>query len=179
MTLLAALSMVTRHIGLGATVSTSFSEPFHVARAAPLHAGVAREAVTLLVDGVEQVIEVVREPRHLGGTQAYWLCPQCEARRDHLYWHQGALLCRACHKLDYRSRHVPAVVARAAKLRRKLGAAPGLLSALPPRPRNVWAAARYDRLARGLAVAESVIAAMLGATIRALERRKGRLHGPR
>ena len=33
MTLLAALGMVTRHIGLGATVSTSFSEPFHVARA--------------------------------------------------------------------------------------------------------------------------------------------------
>jgi N-acetyl-S-(2-succino)cysteine monooxygenase len=32
MTLLSALSMVTRHIGLGATVSTSFSEPFHVAR---------------------------------------------------------------------------------------------------------------------------------------------------
>ena len=33
MTLLAAISMVTRHIGLGATVSTSFSEPFQVARA--------------------------------------------------------------------------------------------------------------------------------------------------
>ena len=32
MTLLAALGMVTRHVGLGATVSTSFSEPFHVAR---------------------------------------------------------------------------------------------------------------------------------------------------
>src|SRR5215813_13060196 len=32
LTLLAALSMATRHIGLGATVSTSFSEPFHVAR---------------------------------------------------------------------------------------------------------------------------------------------------
>src|SRR5437762_4016108 len=32
MTVLAALSVVTRHIGLGATVSTSFSEPFHVAR---------------------------------------------------------------------------------------------------------------------------------------------------
>jgi len=31
-TLLAALSMTTRHIGLGATVSTSFSEPYHVAR---------------------------------------------------------------------------------------------------------------------------------------------------
>ena len=32
MTLLAALGMVTQHIGLGATVSTSFSEPFQVAR---------------------------------------------------------------------------------------------------------------------------------------------------
>ena len=32
MTLLAALGMVTRHIGLGATVSTSFDEPFNVAR---------------------------------------------------------------------------------------------------------------------------------------------------
>ena len=33
MTLLAALGMVTQHIGLGATVSTSFSVPFLVARA--------------------------------------------------------------------------------------------------------------------------------------------------
>jgi N-acetyl-S-(2-succino)cysteine monooxygenase len=32
MTVLSALSMVTSHIGLGATMSTSFSEPFHVAR---------------------------------------------------------------------------------------------------------------------------------------------------
>jgi alkanesulfonate monooxygenase SsuD/methylene tetrahydromethanopterin reductase-like flavin-dependent oxidoreductase (luciferase family) len=32
MTLLAALSMVTRHVGLGATVSTSFNEPYNVAR---------------------------------------------------------------------------------------------------------------------------------------------------
>lgn len=33
LTLLSALSMVTRHIGLGATVSTSFNQPFNVARA--------------------------------------------------------------------------------------------------------------------------------------------------
>src|SRR5215813_9096277 len=32
MTLLSALGMVTRHVGLGATVSTSFNEPFNVAR---------------------------------------------------------------------------------------------------------------------------------------------------
>ena len=33
LTLLSALSMVTTHLGLGATVSTSFSEPYNVARA--------------------------------------------------------------------------------------------------------------------------------------------------
>jgi len=33
LTLLSALSAVTTHIGLGATVSTSFGEPYHVARA--------------------------------------------------------------------------------------------------------------------------------------------------
>lgn len=33
LTLLSALSAVTRYVGLGATVSTSFGEPFHVARA--------------------------------------------------------------------------------------------------------------------------------------------------
>ena len=33
LTLLAALSTVTTHVGLGATVSTSFGEPYHVARA--------------------------------------------------------------------------------------------------------------------------------------------------
>jgi FMN-dependent oxidoreductase (nitrilotriacetate monooxygenase family) len=33
LTLISALSMITRHVGLGATVSTSFDEPFHVARA--------------------------------------------------------------------------------------------------------------------------------------------------
>jgi N-acetyl-S-(2-succino)cysteine monooxygenase len=33
LTLLAALSTATTHVGLGATVSTSFGEPFHVARA--------------------------------------------------------------------------------------------------------------------------------------------------
>ena len=70
----------------------------------------------LLVDGVPQTLEVVRQPRHLGGTQAYWVCPQCSALRHHLYLRDGVLACRCCHGLEYRSRHVPAVVARAARL---------------------------------------------------------------
>jgi FMN-dependent oxidoreductase (nitrilotriacetate monooxygenase family) len=32
LTLIAAMSMVTKHVGLGATVSTSFTHPYHVAR---------------------------------------------------------------------------------------------------------------------------------------------------
>ena len=36
-TLISALSASTRHIGLGATVSTSFGEPYHVARTFALH----------------------------------------------------------------------------------------------------------------------------------------------
>ena len=82
--------------------------------------------------------------------------------------------------LDLRNllHHHPAVT-RAAKLRRKLGAAPGLMSPLPLRPRKVWAAARYDKLARALAVEEATLARLLGGIVDALKRRKGRLHGPR
>jgi len=83
-----------------------------------------------------------------------------------------------CHKLRYRSKRVPRAVRRAARLRRKLGAAPGLLSPVPPKPKY----GRWDywtRTVAELAAAETVIAEMLGATVRALERRKGRLHGRR
>jgi hypothetical protein len=87
-------------------------------------------------------------------------------------------LCRVCGKLTYRSRHVPRAVARAAKLRRRLGGAPGLLAPLPRKPRH-WSPVYYRRLIGELIAAEGVIREMLGGTIRALERRKGRLHGPR
>jgi hypothetical protein len=102
--------------------------------------------------------------------------------RSDLYVVDGALACRVCHNLDYRSRHIlknyPAVM-RAAKLRHRLGAAPGLLSPLPPRPCHHSAAARYDQLARKLAVEEATIVRMLDGIVHALKRRKGRLHGPR
>jgi hypothetical protein len=146
--------------------------------APPPSTGLAHEEVRVVIDGVEQVVEIVRQDR-IHGQEAYWLCPRCSALRWHLYLRDGVLACRVCHGLSYRSQHVPTVVARAARLRRKLGAEPSLLSPLPPRPRNIWRAAWYDRLVRELAAQEAVIAEMLGATIQALERRKGRLHGPR
>jgi hypothetical protein len=148
--------------------------------AAPPHRGVARETITLVIDGVPQELEVVRQERYLGGTQAYWCCGQCSALRSHLYVVEGVLLCRACGKLTYRSRVLQRhkAVLRVAKLRKKLGAGPSLLSPTPPRhPR--WRRARYNRLIRELAAQEAIVAQALGGIVRDLKRRKGRLHGPR
>src|SRR5215469_8165113 len=53
--------------------------------ASPPHRGLAREGVTLRVGDAEQTLEVVRQPRHLGGSQGFWRCPRCEMLRQHLY----------------------------------------------------------------------------------------------
>src|SRR5262249_54919960 len=90
--------------------------------AAPPHAGLARETLTLSVDGVPQEVEVVRQERFLGGTQAYWCCPKCGALRSHLYVVAGELAGRLCHRLRSGSGRVSPMVARAARLRRRLGA---------------------------------------------------------
>ena len=134
--------------------------------------------LTLRIGEAAQVVEVERQDR-INGTQGYWRCRKCETLRSHLYVVGGVLACRVCHGLDYRSRHVlhPAMT-RAAKLRRKLGAAPGLLSPLPRKPRH-WSPVYYRRLVAELIATERVLRDMLGATVQALERRKGRLHGPR
>ena len=68
-------------------------------QASPPHRGVARETVTVVINGVEQELEIVRQDRINGGQQAYWLCPRCGAPRCHLYLHNGELAGRCCHRL--------------------------------------------------------------------------------
>jgi hypothetical protein len=126
---------------------------------------------------VPQTLEVVRQER-IHGQEAYWCCARCGELRWHLYVYNNEVACRICHKLRYRSKRVPRAVRRAARLRRKLGAGPGLLSPVPPKPKY-WSRVYYARLVGELIAVEDVIAGMLDATIQALERRKGRLHGPR
>jgi hypothetical protein len=147
-----------------------------------LDGSVARGEVRLVVGGVEVVVEIERRARPYGGCQGYWLCPVCGRRCCALFIVENTpagspVACRLCAGLDYRSRHVlnPALI-RAAKLRRKLGAAPGLLSALPKRPPR-WRRDYWARKVRDLAAAESVIADLLGATVRAAKRQKARLDG--
>lgn len=129
------------------------------------HRGVAREEVRVVVDGVEQRLAIVRQDR-IHGQEAFWECPTCARLRWHLYLLNGQIGCRVCLGLDYACRRTRNTVAiRAAKLRRRLGAPAGLLSPLPPRPRNVWAAAYYDRLVRELAVCEAALAQRLGVLV--------------
>jgi hypothetical protein len=65
------------HASLPASVPAAATPP----QAQPPHAGLARETITLVVDGVEQELEIVRQERRLGGQQGYWVCPKCAALR--------------------------------------------------------------------------------------------------
>ena len=103
------------------------------------------------------------DPRNYGGDgQRFFLCGTCSKKVMHLYFRNERLACRRCAGLTYRSQHTKRRgLHRARDLRRKLGASEELLAPLPPRPRNVWAAAYYDRLVAQLVAAEAVIAAQL------------------
>src|SRR5215469_11119701 len=102
--------------------------------APPSHRGLAREEVRVVVDGVPQTLEVVRQER-IHGQEGYWSCPRCGELRWHLYVHNSEVACRVCLGLSYACRHHNAAAIRARKLRRKLGGSGKLLTALPPRPR--------------------------------------------
>src|SRR5262245_30500102 len=150
--------------------------------AAPPARGVARETLVLVIDGVSTPVEVERQARPHGGCQGYWHCPHCDRKCCALFVTPSApagspLACRLCAGLDYRSRHVlhPALI-RAAKLRRKLGAGPGLLSRLPKRPPH-WRRDYWAKTLAELAAAESVLVDLLGATLRAVKRQKARIDG--
>lgn len=143
--------------------------------ASPPHRGVARESLTVRIDGAEQVLEVIRQDRINGGQEAYWQCPRCGELRWHLYVHNSETGCRVCLGLSYACKHTRNTAAlRARKLRRRLGGLPGLLSPIPSRPRH-W---RRDYYAR--AVAELVaVEATLAARLRAMVSRRRKRHDRR
>jgi hypothetical protein len=125
------------------------------------------------------VLEVVREPRYLGGDgQRYFLCPVCARKCQHLYLLPGRdsrvgtqAVCRRCAGLTYRSRTTRRRgINRVGRLRRRLGAAPDPLAPLPPRPRY-WRRDYWARALARLALAESVIAGQLHAMIPRVRRR--------
>src|SRR5262249_54444427 len=98
----------------------------------------ARETtVRVVVNDKPQVLDVVWEPRHLGGDgQKFFVCG-CGRRVQHLYVRADEpLTCRRCARLSYRSKHTRRQgINRVRRLREKIGAPAGLLSRVPPRPR--------------------------------------------
>ena len=150
------------------------------AATAPLTA-LAREEITVVINGAEMVIDVVRDARHLGGDgQRYFLCPDCSRKVWHPYVRDERLACRKCAALDYRSRHVRRRgLNRARRLRERIGAPAGLLSRISPRPRY-WRRDYWARTVAELAAAEAVLAAQLHAMIpRVCQRLKHDRHSDR
>jgi hypothetical protein len=71
--------------------------------------------VTVEVDGVQQVLELVTTACNFSGERYWLLCPHCRRRCAALYLPPGAsrLACRCCCDLGYRSRQErPADLAR-------------------------------------------------------------------
>jgi hypothetical protein len=143
-----------------------------------LIATVRAETTRILISttGRETWVRLLREPGTLGNDYPVFACPGCGARRYDLYLLADVVACRACLGLDYRSQHEslwsPALH-RAAKLRRRLGAEPGLLAPLPPwrrgRPgRAVWT---YNRLVASIQAAEAQVVAELTEMVAEVARR--------
>src|SRR5262249_12543256 len=61
--------------------------------------------VILTVAGIETAVDLVRQDRYLGGTEPFFDAPCCGTLRRILYVLDGRLVCRACGRLEYRSRY--------------------------------------------------------------------------
>ena len=76
-----------------------------------------------------------------GGARAWFLCPAHGCRRRVALLYGGpAFLCRHCRRLTFRSRRLDPrdrALSRARHLRVKLGGAPELTAALPPKPKGM------------------------------------------
>jgi hypothetical protein len=142
------------------------------AATAPFTAFARETTVRVVVNGKPQALDVVWEPRHLGGDgQKFFVCG-CGRRVQHLYVRPDEpLSCRRCVGLSYRSKHTRRQgLNRIRRLREKLGALPSPLAPIPPRPRY-WRRDYWARTVAELAAAEAVLAAQLHAMIPRVRRR--------
>ncbi|MBL8549048.1 MAG: hypothetical protein JNJ73_03615 [Hyphomonadaceae bacterium] len=89
---------------------------------------------------VDQYVAVHWRPCRLGGVRAFFQCPRCERSILNLHLATVRFLCRCCARLTYLSRRERAQARHlrmANRLRRKLGGAPGVQSALGERPKHM------------------------------------------
>jgi len=107
-------------------------------------------------------IEVTRVAKPYGGSQPYFLCPECTNRILILYFCTSGLICRRCANLAYtstRESKTDAAFRRVRALRLTLGVH-DLLSDVPQKPENMrWRA--YMRLRLKLGAAEQILWSLL------------------
>jgi hypothetical protein len=146
----------------------------------PLTVGLRAEPnhVVVTLGGAATVVELRRRDCHLGGTQAYFVCPRCGRLRQHLYVVRARLGCLHCFRIRRRGHcewrnpkpfHV-------AKFRARLGAEPGIGGPLPPRPYKCRID-HYEAWLRKLAALEAEALAAFRDTVAKLEREKDRRDG--
>jgi hypothetical protein len=106
---------------------------------------------------VEQHIDLVWTSCRFGGNRPWLVCPgrgsgteRCGRSVIRLYKASALFACRTCHHLAYASQWQDAdsrILARASRLRVRLGGAPRIFDPFPPKPERMrWTT--YDRLQR-------------------------------
>jgi hypothetical protein len=168
---------LNRQGGLASGAVTRWSYPgVQGVTNAPLTGASRAEAtrLQLTIGAVSAVVQLVRQDRHLGGSEAFFLSPCCGTVRRFLYLDGNRLACRVCAGLQWRikgaQQWAPALY-RVGKLRRRLGADPTLFGPLPPRPQYC----RRDHHARWVAellAVENKARASIHAMLEAAERRE-------
>jgi hypothetical protein len=108
---------------------------------------------------VRESIPLTWTPCHYGGQRAWFCCPGwgCDRRVAKLYLGGRSFRCRHCQDLAYESqRAAPAfrLLAKAQRIRRRLGGRASLLEPFPPKPKGMhgrtyarlqWQAQEADR----------------------------------
>lgn len=90
----------------------------------------------------------------------FFRCPGCELRAQKLWLHHGRFRCAKCHRLWWTSQNRSAgdrALARALRIRRRLGGPPDPWGDIPPRPKH-FRRALYDRLVRELEACTIIVA---------------------
>ena len=113
-----------------------------------------------VAEQMEERVALERQPRHYGGTEAYFRCPCCDRRCSKLYLLGTRFRCRHCTSLPYRSQSLAPeerLVRTHNRLRKRIDPASLRLDfgVIPDRPKGMHQAT-YARLTeRALAALEA------------------------
>lgn len=107
----------------------------------------------------EEQVLLTHHPRHFGGRETYFLCPNCARTAKRLYGAGVRYLCRTCHGLVHASsqeRPGNRATRKNQKLRRKLGVEIGLGEWIGPKPKGMHQKT-FEKISARIHMAESEV----------------------